>query len=441
MPTQQTVIDDAARTNNWPVLKVAVCGEISSGKSTVLNALLRARVLPDNVGRESRPVIVASYRAQAGLDIHDADGQHTRCDGAADPDVFRGAAKVQLWTDQAHLVGVELVEVPLTTASDLTEAQCRLIGSCDVMIWVTIASQAWRLTEQSIVEQLGDARPRHGILAVSRADKLRTARDRRRLRERLVRETGPYFDSCIFVCGFRQTIDAAAGSEDVWIETGAPEILSTIRSFGPGIRNPGSVLEEAPARPAGDAGDICDIAEFRARSVASGDGAPDVEDATADVPNIVEDRAAAAQDAKPSLDEAPETKFVEPPADRPGPGPTEAMDSLRQMAGNLAGAHAAGLTLFSAPDASEALAGDATTCRELGMLCDETLRRLTKAFGVSEVCGQVSSLNLSMHKHRLLFQVIPDVGLVFILVDASVASSGLAQLSLNRMCQTFDAEA
>lgn len=243
------------------------------------------------------------------------------------------------------------------------------------------------------------------------------------------------------MCGFRQTIDAAAGSEDVWIETGAPEILSTIRSFGPGIRNPGSVLEEAPARPAGDAGDICDIAEFRARSVASGDGAPDVEDATADVPNIVEDRAAAAQDAKPSLDEAPETKFVEPPADRPGPGPTEAMDSLRQMAGNLAGAHAAGLTLFSAPDASEALAGDATTCRELGMLCDETLRRLTKAFGVSEVCGQVSSLNLSMHKHRLLFQVIPDVGLVFILVDASVASSGLAQLSLNRMCQTFDAEA
>ncbi|MEQ8366249.1 MAG: hypothetical protein RIB61_06025, partial [Roseicyclus sp.] len=287
----------------------------------------------------------------------------------------------------------------------------------------------------------GDARPKHGILAVSRADKLRTARDRRRLRERLVRETAAYFDSCVFVCGFRQTIDAAAESEDVWIETGAPEILSTIRSFGPGIRNPLSGLDASPARPAGDAGDICDIAEFRARSVASGDGTSDVEDATADVPDIAEDKAAAAQDATPSSDEAPETKIIEPPAGPPAPGPTGAMDSLRQMAGNLAGARAVGLTLFSAPDASEALAGDETTCRELGMLCDETLRRLTRAFGVSDVRGQVSSLNLSMHKHRLLFQVIPDVGLVFILVDASVASYGIAQISLNRMCQAFDAEA
>lgn len=314
------------------VLRVAVCGEVNSGKSTVLNALLRARLLPDNIGSSSRPVVFASYRAERGIDVQYRDGTHLSTTSAYRHDILRNAELVWVASDHEHLAGIEIVEVPLTKADELTEEQIALIRASDVMIWVTIASQAWRLTEKNIVERLGDARPAHGILAVTRADKLRNDRDRQRLRERVIRETQHFFASCVFLNGERKKIEKAATSDDAWADTGGAAITEQLHEIGERL------MAEAAARPA----------------------AP------------------------------PEPKA--PPAPPRRPINIEAIPAILD---GLPGALVAGISPLDSPESYEPLMGDAVQVRELGLLCRQSFGALTEAFPAADTGGPVSSLSLS----------------------------------------------
>ena len=86
---------------NTRPLRIAVCGEVSSGKSTILNTLLRAPVLPDNIGRSSRPIIQVCHRAAPGAEVLRSDGTHARSDRVDDPEIFREADHIRLWSDRA----------------------------------------------------------------------------------------------------------------------------------------------------------------------------------------------------------------------------------------------------------------------------------------------------------------------------------------------------
>lgn len=374
MAYPDTVFKGGASAGTSPVLRVAVCGEVNSGKSTVLNALLRARILPDNIGSSSRPVVFASYRAERGVDVQYRDGTHLSTTSADRHDILRNAEFVWVASDHEHLAGIEIVEVPLTKADELTEEQIALIRASDVMIWVTIASQAWRLTEKNIVERLGDARPAHGILAVTRADKLRNDRDRQRLRERVVRETQHFFADCIFLNGERKKIDKAATSDDAWADTGGAAITARLHEIGE------QLLAEAALRPP----------------------AP------------------------------PEPKA--PPAPPPRQINTEAVPAVLD---GLPGALVAGISPLDSPESYQALMGDAAQVRELGALCRQSFGALTNAFPAEGTGGPVSSLSLSTGGHRVLLQDVPETGLVFLMVDAQVMSQGNAQRAIMHLCNAL----
>ncbi|OWY15216.1 hypothetical protein B6V72_01035 [Thioclava sp. F34-6] len=207
-------------------LRVAICGEVNSGKSTVLNAILRARSIGDNLGRTERPTVVARYRATPGVVMRDATGREI--DAAEVEEGGAVPSEIYVYSAQPHLQGFEFVEVPLTCAEDLNEGQVGLIATCDVMIWVTIASQAWRLTEKTLIECLGSARPSDCLLAISRGDKLRNDRDRAKLKARVQRESAAYFSRIAFLHGSRDLLRAAETSDEAFQRSGGAALIAAL---------------------------------------------------------------------------------------------------------------------------------------------------------------------------------------------------------------------
>ncbi|MEL6206342.1 MAG: hypothetical protein AAFR47_13675, partial [Pseudomonadota bacterium] len=145
-------------------------------------------------------------------------------------DALRGAEDISVWTARRHLRRFVLQEVPFTTAEDLTDAQFEAVRASDVLVWVTIASQAWRLTERKILDELREARPSMAILAISRADKLRTDSDRADLMDRVKRETSDYFDDATFIFGARSGLRKASRSRPAWQGTGGADLADKLEA-------------------------------------------------------------------------------------------------------------------------------------------------------------------------------------------------------------------
>ncbi|WP_168222931.1 dynamin family protein [Oceanicola sp. D3] len=444
MLVQNIEVEDASDAERKPV-RVVVCGEVSAGKSTVLNALLRARVLPDNIGQTVRPVVTVSHRAETGVEAVDQDGEARSAELNGGTKIFHDAAEVRLWSDHAHLSGLEIVEVPLTKAEELTEEQVALIRSADVMVWVTIASQAWRLTEKTIVEQLGSARPKHAILAVTRGDKLRNDRDRTRLRERMVRETEHFFQEWVFIKGARRKLDKSAKCDKAWDETGGAEMMEAIELLAERVRREPPVEVEAEETAEAESAAVVAEPEGNAAPEASEPQAAVEEPAQAPAgarARVVDfssyraaatEQPAAAEKAKPT---APETAAARAAV----AAETEENPGLAQMAAAMKGVMVLALRPQDAPEAIEVTFGDEDQARELGLFCSGLQANLGDTLKIMDGEGVVSAFTLSTTGRRVLFEEIPGIGLLYLMADGAVMSHGIASTFFSRVCRKLKSE-
>lgn len=401
-----------AATGTGSPLRVVICGEVSAGKSTVMNALMRDQMLPDNIGQSARPVLVAGWREIPGIEASGRDGREIRAALPGTPELFHGADFIRLWLDQPHLSGIELIELPMTRAEELTGDQIDLVQSADVMIWVTIGSQAWRLTEKAIVEALGETRPDRSILIVSRGDKLRSDKDRGRLMERMERETAALFGHRFFLFGDRRKIAASAGSEADWQATGGAPLAALLRGFAgqPGRTVYDREPREKPVETRTAPG-------FEARFVAeTEEDPPFVVEVTKADETILADAGSdtevgARVEVQPDPEPVAPVAKTAPPA-RPG-----------ILQAGLLHEDGAGHTL---------LAGDAETLAQLAEFCRVMLTQLQDARLTAEG-GPVSFFSLSTAKRRLLIQVRNGAGAVFMLADAAVMNQGMAQMAISQL--------
>ena len=226
MLDQANLAPGTAAVQDSSLLRVAICGEFRAGKSAMLNALFRENLLKDNVGNDARPTVFAEWGESPRIDYFDHSGHELA--GASGGD--DGVRNIQITFGNADLSRFEFVEIPFSNAENLTREQLELVRSSDILIWVTIASQAWRLTEKTIFEALGEARPEHCILAVSRADKLRSKADQDKISGRIGRETGAHFQGTVFMRNARQRIAARGSAADPWSGTGAGLILAELET-------------------------------------------------------------------------------------------------------------------------------------------------------------------------------------------------------------------
>ena len=391
--------------NAVPV-RVAICGEVNAGKSTVINTLLRDNLIPDGLGRSSRPVIEVRPADAASVEVHHPDGRIEEARRLERSTTAGGAAKVVLGQTGEHLKGFEFIEVPLTRAEEVTDADRQLIASCDVMIWVTIASQAWRLTEKTLVEALGDSRPPLGILAVTRADKLRNDADRDRLRTRVVSETEALFCTCILINGARRLIANSRDNDKDWKATSGQDLLDALHDLG----------RQVQARAADATPEACEPA-------AEPDGK-----GPAKVLSLTDFRVigtGAAPDAPGDGDDARDVTTDHP---------------LRKMADTYFGASAIGIAPALAQAPVTVLSGDADRCDETARACMAFQQALSAALSFTGTECTVEAVALTTKAGDLLCQNVTEKrDTLFLLAESNRMSPGIARTALARLSHAHTA--
>ncbi|MDG4647765.1 hypothetical protein P6F26_04870 [Roseibacterium sp. SDUM158017] len=188
--------DDDARRRP----RIAVLGEFSSGKSTLVNVLLGHVTSPVRVTATQMPPI---WYCEGDADpiVVGVDGSRTEIDPDEIASVpVAGTEYIRVPLPAEILRRFDLLDMPGSSDPNMSaDIWNTLLPQADAVIWCTPATQAWRQTEAAIWDGVDpDVRAR-SILLVTRIDKVLSERDRERLMKRVRRETGGLFRDVLAV--------------------------------------------------------------------------------------------------------------------------------------------------------------------------------------------------------------------------------------------------
>ena len=246
-----------ARAERAP--RVAVMGEFSAGKSTLVNALLGRPVAPIRVTATQAAPLWISQGKRETAEVVDHDGRRRAVEadrvGAVDATTAR---LIRLRLPSPSLSGIDVIDTPgLLDPLLATEMLDRATSLADMAIWCTSAVQAWRRSEQAAWSALPERLRRRGVLVVTHVDRLSDA-DRGRVLARLERETGDRFRERLPVAANR----AARTEDGAWEASGAAALVEALRRISAEVeaqlRTPLSryvLADDAPDDGPGPAGE------------------------------------------------------------------------------------------------------------------------------------------------------------------------------------------
>lgn len=173
---------------------IAILGEFSSGKSTLVNALLGHVLSPVRVTATQVPPIWYC----AGEDdpvVVSKSGDATVIDPSQIAQVpVAGTEYVRVYLPAEILARANIIDMPGSSDPSMSvDIWNHLLPQADAVIWCTPATQAWRQSEAAIWEEVDPDVQERSLLLVSRIDKVLYPRDRERLLKRVARETDGMF--------------------------------------------------------------------------------------------------------------------------------------------------------------------------------------------------------------------------------------------------------
>ncbi len=224
----QDLVDEIEkpRVRTSDVWRVVVAGEFESGKSTVINAMLRRPILPSNPALVARPKIRISHAITPVIRAEDTMGREFNASSMNELVDNKFLAHCTLKIPLGDLRGIEIMEMPFHPTGGIGERDLEVISDADMIVWVTIASQAWRLSEKAIIEQLPYNVRDKSILAISRADKLKTGADLDKIETRLQSDAHNFFSEIVFMQASTEKLNRAVSETRAWEETGGAALAS-----------------------------------------------------------------------------------------------------------------------------------------------------------------------------------------------------------------------
>jgi len=184
------------------LVRVAVIGEFNSGKTSLVNSLLGAPVLPASFTTHTAYPTVVRFAAKPSLSAEIADRKRVpiawnRIDGAPAEGIYRLHVGVPL----DRLKTLRAIDTPgLGLGDESRDARTlRACRSADTVIWCTPAMQAWKASERHVWLTLPRAVRQRGVLAVTFMDAIRSQSDASRLLVRLNAEAGPHFRKIVTI--------------------------------------------------------------------------------------------------------------------------------------------------------------------------------------------------------------------------------------------------
>ncbi len=204
---------------------IVVCGEFEVGKSSVVNAIMRRPFLPNDPGFFSRPLVRIRHASKTVLVAELVNGASYELDSFEDVVERDDVANIVIHTPMPGLEAVEIIEVPFNPTNGIDPKHSAIMREANLLVWVTIASQTWRLSEKSIIQTLPKDIAKRSVLAISRADKLRSAEDLDKIETRLQREAADFFTEIVFMQASTQRLNDCQTSDKLWAETGGQALV------------------------------------------------------------------------------------------------------------------------------------------------------------------------------------------------------------------------
>jgi hypothetical protein len=184
-----------------PVPCLALLGEFSAGKSSIVNLLLGRDMLPTAVLSSTRWPTYVRYAPYLRIEAISERGKREQ--------VSLDAIKTLVRDDLSYLdVGapndvlryVELLDTPgFADPFQDPERTLGVVEGADICIWCTLATQAWRQSERQIWLSLPARFRTSGILVVTHTDSLAHRGEQSRVRDRLEREASDLFSDIVLL--------------------------------------------------------------------------------------------------------------------------------------------------------------------------------------------------------------------------------------------------
>ncbi len=212
------------RLADWSMRKpvIALMGEFSSGKSTLMNLLIGQDVLPTQVTATRR---TTSY--------------------------------IRLFVEAEILKQCDLIDTPgISDPNIKTDYWIRTIRYANAVMWCTHAGQAWRESERGSWESLPSRLRETSILLVTRKDKITSERDLLKIQRRLERETQSLFNARMFISLTNAIKAVEQGDAAAWEKSGGKDFTEMLEKIVEGIYVQRSyllsryVIGTAPVAPA-----------------------------------------------------------------------------------------------------------------------------------------------------------------------------------------------
>ncbi len=260
-------------------LRLAVLGEANSGKSLLINYLLRHQILPSGGFAGDNTEILIRYAPEPSVHSIGMDGSRTRItskafgrlvkpenrvapssgpaviyDASASPDrsrltplnmIFdgrRGAKQsirlIEVGLPLDFLQRVEIIEVRSFPDVERTAPSKRAFRRVNLTVWCTLATQAWKETEVLAWRRIPEAHRKGALMLVTYKDAIRSGRDEAKITARL-RHAGSTLFNDVALVSLRDAVQSLISSEsdagrlriDSNIETAENAIYAMIQNW------------------------------------------------------------------------------------------------------------------------------------------------------------------------------------------------------------------
>jgi hypothetical protein len=219
-------------------LRLAICGEVNAGKSSLANLLGRIESLPTAAISNTRfPTLLYCAPEPEIWAVHDTPGRRVqlRADRKTLPQsVFR----LDVGLPSPGLRAAQVLDLPgLAGPGDVDLAA----HAVDAVLWCTVCTQAWKESERVAWGEMPARLRSRGLLVATHADLVANARDSEKLSTRLRRECGALFRDIVMV----STVNALAllrenelaPAEAAWQATGAHALDAALSALLMSVRD------------------------------------------------------------------------------------------------------------------------------------------------------------------------------------------------------------
>jgi hypothetical protein len=192
-------------------LRVAILGEINSGKSSLANLLagVDRSLLPTAIISNTLIPTLLYYADEPEIWIQHYSGRRERLGGGSrlpEQPIFR----VDVGLPSRRLRGMQILDLPgficPITGNIVVDAAAHNV---DAAIWCTMSTQAWKESERAAWEALPPRISSRGLLVATHCDLLHNREDRQKLLMRLNDHAGDQFRSVILL----STVEALEAME------------------------------------------------------------------------------------------------------------------------------------------------------------------------------------------------------------------------------------